>query len=479
MKKPAAASLLALTILFSPRSPLAAEGEILLTDKQNTGMSLSIYNNNLAFVRDTRSIDLPQGRSLIAFEGVSRQMKPETAMLSGNDLRVIEQNYDYNLLTGTNLLNASVGQRVKTAVFNEQTGQDTFSSAILLNSQSGTPVLEFSYGIETRFPGRIIYENIPAGLRSKPTLVVDVDNTRQGTQNLELAYLTNGMDWKADYIAEISSADKLNLNGWVTLNNQSGTDYKDAQVQLIAGSINQIQNVMPRNYAAGKMMMKAAAYDSVAETAAAPARENLGDYYMYTLPFHTTIKDKQSKQVSLMTNTNVSYSKEYRLYSPLYIGLNTSSDEFEKQNPSVIFKITNDKASNLGEPLPSGTVRMYEKDSAGNLQFIGESPLSHASVGEKIELNTGSAFDIRAKGKITQSQIIAKDIREIAAEITFENTKEEAADMVFSQSFGHTYELLSESLPGEIKNSRMREWKFTLKPAEKLVLTFKVRVTNK
>ena len=479
MKQPAAASLLALSLFFLPRIPFAAENEILLTDKQNTGMSLSIYNNSLAFIRDTRKLELPAGRSLIAFEGVARQIKPETAMLSGPALRVIEQNYDYNLLNSYNLLNASAGQKVKTAITNPETGQDIFNSAIVLNSNSGAPVLQFPYGIETNFPGRIIYEKLPEGLRTKPTLVIDVENSRAGTQDIELAYLTNGISWKADYIAEISSADKLNLNGWVTLNNQSGTDYKDAKVQLIAGNVNQVQPIMPRSFNTG-LMMKAAGVDgAVAESAAAAsAPEALGDYYMYSLPFQTTIKDKQSKQVSLMTKTDVTYGKEYRLISPLYIGLGSSLDEFEKQNPSVIFKITNSKTSNLGEPLPAGTLRMYEKDSSGNLQFIGESAFPRTAVGEKIELNTGSAFDIWVKGKITQSQNIAKNTREISAEISFENAKSENAEMVFVQNFRNQYQILEESLTGTEKNSRTREWKFTLKPGEKQVLTFKIRVTN-
>lgn len=478
MKQPAAASLLALSLFFLPRIPFAAENEILLTDKQNTGMSLSIYNNSLAFIRDTRKLELPAGRSLIAFEGVARQIKPETAMLSGPALRVIEQNYDYNLLNSYNLLNASAGQKVKTAITNPETGQDIFNSAIVLNSNSGAPVLQFPYGIETNFPGRIIYEKLPEGLRTKPTLVIDVENSRAGPQDIELAYLTNGISWKADYIAEINSSDKLNLNGWVTLNNQSGTDYKDAQVQLIAGSVNQVFTPMPRAVNAG-IMMKAAAFDgAVAESSSAPAREAIGDYYMYTLPFKTTIKDKQSKQVSLMTKPDVTYGKEYRLISPLYIGLGSSLDEFEKQNPSVIFKITNSKTSNLGEPLPAGTLRMYEKDSSGNLQFIGESSFARTAAGEKIELSTGSAFDIWAKGKITQSQNIAKNTREISAEISFENAKSENAEMVFVQNFGNQYQILEESLTGTEKNSRTREWKFTLKPGEKQVLTFKIRVTN-
>lgn len=479
MKQPVAVSLLALSALFASGVALAAEEEILLTDKQNTDMSLSIYNNNLAFVRDTRSLKLPAGRSLIAFEGVARQIKPETAMLTGSNLRVIEQNYDYNLLNAYNLLNTAAGQKVKTAVTDPENGRDIFDSAVILNGNSGSPVLQFSYGIETNFPGRIIYEKIPEGLRTKPTLIIDVENARSGTQNVELAYLTNGISWKADYIAEISSSDKLNLNGWVTLDNQSGTDYKDAKVQLIAGSVNQVRPIMPRSLNAG-LIMKAAAFDgAVAESgAAAPATEALGDYYMYSLPFQTTIKDKQSKQVSLMTKPDVAYTKEYRLISPLYIGLGSSLDEFEKQTPSVIFKITNGKASNLGEPLPAGTLRMYEKDSSGNLQFIGESSFPRTAVGEKIELNTGSAFDIWVKGRLTQSQNIAKDTKEISAEITFENAKAEAADMVFIQNFGSQYQLLEENMTGTEKNSRAREWKFNIKPGEKQVLTFKIRVTK-
>ena len=354
-----------------------------------------------------------------------------------------------------------------------------FDKAKLLNSNYGAPILQFSYGVEANFPGRVVYDKIPSSLRVKPTLVVNLKNNAAADKELELAYLTNGISWKADYIAEINSSDKLNLNGWVTLDNQSGTDYKDAKVQLIAGSVNQVRPIMPRSLNAG-LMMKAAAFDgAVAESGAAvPATEALGDYYMYSLPFQTTIKDKQSKQVSLMTRPDVAYTKEYRLISPLYIGLGSSLNEFEKQTPSVIFKITNGKASNLGEPLPAGTLRMYEKDSSGNLQFIGESAFPRTAVGEKIELNTGSAFDIWVKGKITQSQNIAKDTKEISAEITFENAKAEAADMVFVQNFGSQYQLLEESMTGTEKNSRAREWKFNMKPGEKLALTFKIRVTK-
>lgn len=470
-------TLLALNLIFTPQILRAADSEILVNDKQNTDLSLSIYNNNLAFVKDTREVTLEAGKSRVAFEGVASQIKPETAMMLGNAIKVIEQNYDYNLLTPMNILNESIGDTVKTAVTNPENGQDIFSQAQIVNSNYGAPILKFDYGIETNFPGRIIYEKLPANLRTKPTLVVDLDNSEAGSKKLELAYLTNGMNWKTDYIAEISSPSRFTLNGWVTLTNESGTDYKNAQVQLIAGSINQVQPapIMP----AYRNMMAAKAFDSAAMGMAesAPAREALSDYYLYTLPFKTTIKDKQSKQVSLMTKQDVKYTKEYKFVSPFYLGINTRANEFEKQNPEVLFKLVNNQESNLGEPLPSGTIRMYQKDNSGNLQFIGESSISHSAVGEKIELNTGKAFDIYTKGKIAAIQPIAKNIREMEVELTFDNAKDEKADMVFEQNFNDNFEILSESLPGENKNSQTRQWKFEIAPKSATILTFKVRVS--
>lgn len=467
-------------LLLSTSFAFAAETEIKLDSDKNVGTALSIYNNNLAFVKDTRRINLDQGKSLIAFEGVASRIKPETAMLIGSGIMVLEQNYDYNLLTPVNILNESIGTTVKTAVTDPETGKDIFDSAEILNSNYGSPILKFSYGVETNFPGRIIYEKLPENLRTKPTLVINLNNAQSGNKDLELAYLTNGISWKADYIAEIDNKDKLNLNGWVTLKNESGTDYNNAKIQLIAGSINQVASndmvPMPR-----MMLAKAAGPQNfIAEDSAAmPAREAFSDYYLYTLPQKATLKDQQSKQVSLMSKDAVKFTKEYRLASPLYLSLYNSSDEFTKQNPNVIFKLVNNKASNLGEPLPGGTVRLYEKDSSGNLQFIGESRLEHSAVDEKIDLETGKAFDIVAKGKITKNEVISKDMREISVEVTFDNAKTEKAAVVFEQSFGEGYSILSESQPSKNKNARTLEWNFEIDPQSSLKLTFNVRIFKK
>ena len=192
---------------------------------------------------------LEKGSSSVAFVGVADQIKPETAMLSGSGVTVTEQNYNYNLLTPYNILNESVGQTVKTALYNEQTGQTVFNSAKIIDSNNGRPILQFDYGIETDFPGRIVYEKLPENLTARPTLDISLNNKTAGTKKLGLAYLTSGISWKADYVAEVNGSNTLALNGWITLNNQSGTTYENAAVQLIAGSVNEVQPpVMPRMY---------------------------------------------------------------------------------------------------------------------------------------------------------------------------------------------------------------------------------------
>lgn len=455
----------------------AVSSEIKVDSDKTINTELSIYNNNLGFVKDTRKIELPSGQSIIAFEGVASQIKPETAMLQGRGITVLEQNYDYDLLTASNILEASVGQKVKTAVTNPETGQDIFNTAEIVTSNYGSPVLKFDYGYETNFPGRIIYNNLPDNLRTQPTLVINLENKQAGSQDLELAYLTNGISWKADYIAEITGKDELTLNGWVTLQNNSGTDYKNAKVRLISGSINQVspQPVAPRNM----MLAKAAAYDSVAaEGAAAPAREVLSDYYLYTLPNSTTIKDKQTKQVNLMTKDGVKFRKEYKLISPLYLNLYGNSDNFERQHPEVIFKLSNNSESNLGEPLPGGIIRLYQNDNSGNLQFIGESNIGQTPVNEDIELRTGRAFDITVAGRITKNESLGQKLREFGVSVNFENTKDEPAEIIFEQSFGNTGTLISENIKSEAKNANTRSWRFTLEPNSKQNLNFSIRISG-
>lgn len=337
--------------------------------------------------------------------------------------------------------------------------------------------MQFDYGIETDFPGRIVYEKLPENLTARPTLDISLNNKTAGSKRLELAYLTSGISWKADYVAEVNGSNTLALNGWITLNNQSGTTYENAAVQLIAGSVNEVQPpVMPRMYG---LAMKAAVNDmAVAESAAAGASsEAFADYYLYTLPARTTIKDNQSKQVSLFTKEKVRFVREYKLVSPLYAGLNMRENEFENANPQVTYKLNNVEAEGLGLPMPQGTVRFYENDSKGNMQFIGESEFRQLAKGDKTELPLGKSFDVSAKGKTAGVIRLAKDSYEGDFEITFKNAKSESAVVNFEQKFGGSWTIVSESVKSEKKNASTELWKVEVPANGEKVLTFKARIT--
>lgn len=457
----------------------AADNVIIADNDKTVDMAISIYNNNLALVKDTREVKLENGFNEVNFVGVASSIMPETAMLFGSGIKVIEQNYDYNLLTPSNILDESVGKTVKTALYNEQTGETIFDSAKIIDSNYGSPILEFSYGIETNFPGRIIYDSLPDNLRVKPTLVIKMNNDKPAVKKLELAYLTNGMSWKADYIADIKSKGSLDLNGWITLKNESGISYENAQVQVIAGNVNQVSApIMPRPMmymARGKMMN-----DSVglAETSA-PMSEAMADYYLYNLPIKTTINANQTKQVSLFDKNAVKFEREYKLVSPLYVGLNLGEGEFEKQNPSVMIKIKNLATSNLGLPMPQGIIRFYENDAKGNMQFIGESNVAQTAIGEEWKLNTGKSFDIYAKGVVQNVKTIAKDLSEAEVMVTFNNAKAEIVNVVFEQNFNSGWEIISESLKSVKKSANVAQWKVEVSANGESVLSFKVRIMKK
>ena len=469
-----------LAFLFSVASlsgTMAQAEEILVNQQQNADVTISVYNNNLGLIHDMRRVTLPKGLSEVAFEGVASSIQAESAILSGKGIRVLEQNYDYNLLTSNNLLDSFIGKEVKTAVQNPQTGEPIYNKATLISNNYGKPVLRFDYGIEADFPGRVIYDNIPQNLRVKPTLVASIENKNAGAKDLELTYLANGLSWKADYVAEITSDNKLDLNTWITLKNETGADYENAKIQLISGQVN--------HYAAAgagirPMMAKAVrmenAMDSVAVASVAP--ENVSDYYMYKLPQKTTVKDKQSKQISLMNINDVKYEKEYRFISPLYLGLGASKSEFDKKHPDIVFKLTNEKEFNLGQPLPSGMVRFYENKGGDNMVFLGENRIEQTAVGEKAELSIGQAFDIYAKGKIVDVKAISKDVFEYQAEITFKNVSNQKASIVFEQNIYNNWKVLQENMSGKQKNSSTMQWKFELPSQETKVLNFTIRVNR-
>lgn len=472
--------------LFSVSTVQAA----MINSTQSDNLSISVYNNNLAFVRDARKLNLKNGINQIAFEGVSAQIKPESVIIQGQGINVLEQNYDYNLMTAYNILQKSAGESVKTVMQNPTTGENVFDRAKILSTSGGMPVLEFSYGIETNFPGRIVFEKIPEGLRQKPTLEAKISFGSDALSDLTLAYLTNGISWKTNYIAEVKTPQTLDLTAWVTINNQSGTTYENAQIQLVAGEVNEVSEPKAMYRMANKMM----AMGAVAETASDAGvveTGNISGYHLYTLPLKTTLNENQSKQIALLEKKNVAYQKEGRITSNLYLGGDYTSS-FEKIHPQLYYVMENVEKDNLGVALPSGIVRFYENDSDQVLQFIGENSVSHVAKGEKIELNIGSLFDVFVNGKITDVTTVSEDeitdavskcprfktVKNYNVEVVFHNGGQKAEKIVFVQNINQKTKIIQDNSGGQLKNANQYEWTIDLAPETEVKLNFTAQVTS-
>ena len=457
-------------------------------------ISISIYNNDLALVRDVRETNFKEGLNNVAFEGVASALKPESVMISGDDIRVLEQNYDYALLTEYNILEKSVGQNVKTLRINPATGQNMFDHAKILSYQNGSPVLQFEYGIETSFDGHLVFEELPQSLHQKPTLAAKISSLKEGLKDITLVYLTKGMSWKTDYVAGIKNEDTLDLTGWVTIQNNSGVAYENASVQLIAGKVNEVS--APR-LARGLMMTKAAVAENYALEADGMALnsvepESFSAYQLYSLPNRTDIKDNQTKQIALIEQNDVAYRKEGRLNSRLYFNGDYVT-HFEKVHPEIYYVLKNDEESNLGVPLPQGVIRFYENDSKGNVQFIGENSIGETAKGEELELNIGQMFDVFVDGKVSKVRKVSENVikdnvgkcpryrltRAYDSEVTFHNGGKTPALIVFYQYIPSKTKIVDESIKGKIsdKSADKYEWRVDLNPEQERTLQFTAEVT--
>jgi hypothetical protein len=266
-----------------------------LGDQRAVG--ITIYNSELALVRERRHVVLPRGESHLALRDVSAKIQPETALLTSltapGRLAVLEQNFNYDLLSPQKLLEKYVGRDVDVVNYDPRTGQRHTERARVLATNDGV-VLQYANRIETAVNGTLSFPSLPSNLRDRPTLVTDVSNAADGEQDVELTYLSGGLSWKADYTALLSpNDDRVELRGLITLQNQSGTEYRDAVVQLVAGNVNVVQPAMKS--------LGAVRSESAAAPPPRPTEQALFEYHLYTLPRHATVADNQTKQVELLT----------------------------------------------------------------------------------------------------------------------------------------------------------------------------------
>lgn len=473
--------LLSFTVLsvLAATAVAADSPEIRSTLQDQQQVAVTIYNDNLALVKDQRKVSLASGLNSLALRDVSAQIRPETALLRSltapGSLSVLEQNFDFDLLTPQKLLEKYVGKTVGVIRTNPATGIETTEQAQVLSANNGV-VLKMAERIETGIPGRIVYHDVPANLRDRPTLVVQLQNKGVAEQNVELSYLTGGLGWKADYVAELSpDEDKLDLSGWVTLTNTSGTSYQNARLQLVAGDVNRIHEQTP-------MAMDAIRMKAMNMEAAAPmAEESLLEYHLYTLDRPTTLAENQTKQVALLSAANVPVHKQLVLRGADYYYQSNYGDLGQKMKVDVFVEFDNKESAHLGMPLPKGIMRVYKKDSGGNAQFVGEDRIDHTPKNETVRLKLGAAFDVTADKKQTDFKKLPNPAKgssafESAYEIVLKNAKKEPVTVTVQEPIPGDWKIVQSSHAQRKVASNLAEWKITVPAEGKTTLTYRVQV---
>jgi hypothetical protein len=461
---------------------LLAAQETLTTTRDQQSLAVTIYNNNLALVKDLREVKLPKGEVSLAFQEVSAQIRPETAGLrnltADKGFWINEQNFDFDLLSPDKLLEKYVGETVTvlTQVPNaDGAGSREKREDALVLATNGGVVLKFADRIETRAPGRIIFPRVPGNLRARPTLVLSLHSPEARAQKLELSYLTGGLSWRADYVANLAPDEQtLDLAGWVTLTNQSGSAYPNATLQLVAGDVNRVQ---PQTRA-GAMLSAGVA---MARKEAAMQEESLFEYHLYTLDRPTTLNENQTKQVALLTAQKVPVRKEYVVRGEFanYLAQDDGPGAAVKVGVFVEFK--NSAEAHLGMPLPKGVVRAYKRDSAGRQQFVGEYGIDHTPKNETVRLKLGDAFDLTARRKQTDFKNLGKDgkfghVTETAFQVELKNAKPEPVTVTVLEPIYGDWEILQKSHPFTKEAAGTAKFLVTIPAEGTSTLTYRVRV---
>ncbi len=415
--------LFALALLLA--APTFAQDVTVSLPESREAVSLTVYNGGFAIVREVRPMVLRRGVQAVRFEGVPQQIDPTSLSLVSltqpGGLSVLEQNYQYNLIGTNSVLDAAVGQRVRII---RQLGDRTVAdTGVLLSQPNQGRIIRLDDGRVLVNPeGTIELLGLPEGLLSRPSLLWRLASDRAGEQRVEARYLTEGISWKADYVAVVNEAETdVDVTGWVTLANNSGASYPDASLQLIAGDVRRVQQNRPQ-----AVMARGYAADAMAE--AAPEQEAFFEYHLYTFPNPTTIAERETKQLELLSASDVGVQRRlifdgtggyfpfYRQRPPGAVG--------NEMAAAVVLEVENAEANNMGMPLPAGTVRVYKADRRGNLQFLGEDAIGHTPRDETVRLYIGDAFDVVGTRREMANRRINDRTVEITIEVELRNLKE-------------------------------------------------------
>lgn len=466
-------------IISGTTAAFAQSSEQTTTARDRQSVNITVYNSNLGLVRETRRLTLPSGRIALRFADVTAQIRPETVHLASltapSSLRILEQNYQYDLLNPAKLLDKFVGREITLVLRRYQNNTESFEpvQATLLSNNGGQVwringqiVINPTNISEMRFP------DLPKNLVATPTLVWDLENREVAAQTIEASYLTAGMNWRADYVLVVDADDtKGDLQGWVTLTNTSGASFEDARLQLVAGDVNRVSE--QRNYAlAGAMARKSAEDESQFK------EQGFFEYHMYTLQRPTSIRDNETKQVSLLEAAGFGVKKEFVLSGQRYYYSNYSNPgQVIKEKVGVFVQFRNAQTNKLGMPLPAGTIRLYKKDDQGNQQFIGEDRIDHTPKDEDVRVKVGDAFDIVAERKQIDYKVLASGhLYEYAYEIKIRNHKETPVTVVVNEPIGGDWEMVSSTFEAKKTAAFAAQFNVPVAKDGEATLSYRVRI---
>jgi hypothetical protein len=424
------------------KQPSTTTEPAITTQKDQVDLAVTVYNSNIALVRDVRQIHLPSGLFPLHFEDVAASINPATvhfrSLVDPAKLNVIEQNYEFDLLDPQKLLQKYVGKEVTLVRAEKDAGSTRWveTKAVLLANNNG-PVWKIGNEIVTGMPADSYrFPDLPENLYSRPTLVWMLENRGAESQRVEASYLTSNMNWSADYVLTVGRDEKTaDLDGWVTLVNNSGVTYSNAKLQLVAGQLNRVEPPMNGRAMAGAVAMEAKAAPQFGQ-------ESFSEYHLYTLGRRTSIQNNESKQISLLSGSGVPVEKyllvegqQYWFRNPQGIGNPIS------QPVKVLYRFKNDEKSTLGMPLPAGTVRVYQADSKGGIQFVGEDHIDHTPKDETLKIHVGNAFDVVCERKETDYKKISSNTIELEYQITLRNHKDSAVTVEVREPIGGDWEV--------------------------------------
>lgn len=458
-----------IVIMFLIPGSIIAGPQVTTTFDDQTSIAVTIYNDGTGLVKDTREIELPRAEFDLIFMDVASRMDPTSVHFVNesdpDSLTILEQNYEYDLVSTAALYEAHIDNHIEIRTEDGRT-----IDGILL-SYDGNLVIQTRGGINIiNNPIEVTFDDLPEGLITRPTLRWSLISSRDMTAECEMSYLTDGLGWEANYVAIVGQNDDvLDLSGWVTINNNSGTAYFDAELKIVAGEVHRVPEY---DYALGKLYMEAEIPDENWDYDGGFVEESFFEYHLYTLQRPATVLNNQQKQISLLEGEGIGVEKLF-IFDPgyaYYYSGDTAEAEIE-----VRLNFMNSEENGLGIPIPAGLIRVYKEDSSGSLQFIGEDRVDHTPKDEEIEILMGEAFDIVGERVVMDRREIRYDTWEYDVEVTIRNHKMDNVEIIYWDHVFGDWEVRSSNMEYLQKDASTVEFIIPVESDGETVLEYTIR----